>query len=390
MNIPSKILTQLWLLIYGVGAIFGIYLGGIWASLGIVGGALLFLGSWAIQRGAPPLSMPIIYYIFGVLAVLGLLNISATHAAVSWHALLQQATIMLPLALLFSARVRAYINAPQLLRITTMAVAASAALFALECLAGAPILHILKGQLADFTEYNRGISYLAVFSFPLMGYLWVSGKRRECVGFIALMLIPVLLTESRATRLAFFGGLAVTAIAHYLPKLTQRSLSGMLCALITLPFLVTAVFLQHPQWIETLPPSWHHRVEIWDYMSYRIFDKPWLGWGLGSSYMLPFAQPHGEMYKMVTQAAGHPHNVILQLWVECGIVGVAIGIITALLVLRKASHLPHNVVPFAYGAWIAALCICSVAYSFWDDSLFALFAMTMLVFIILPKSTALK
>jgi O-antigen ligase len=200
-----------------------------------------------------------------------------------------------------------------------------------------------------------------------------------------MMLFPVYFTESRATKMAFGLGMGVILLAARFPNFTRRLLAGILCTMMTLPFIITHIFLNAPQWIAQLPPSWHHRVEIWDYMSYRIFEKPWTGWGLGSSYTLPFQEPHGAMYQFVNKNASHPHNVMIQLWVELGLGGVIMGVAAALFLLREASRLPARIAPFAVGAWAASLCISFVAYSFWDDSLFALFAMTILAFIVMKK-----
>ncbi|MBY0428002.1 MAG: O-antigen ligase family protein [Alphaproteobacteria bacterium] len=365
----------------------GTFLGGSWASLGIGSGLILFLGIWAFERGHIPINKHIIYSVLGVLAVMVLLDTQSTSPNVSWHILLQEVTIMIPLALLFSPRVIAHIDTPNFFPVVSAAAAMGAFAYGLEFEAGFPILHAMKGMTASVTEYNRGASYLAVFSFPLMGYLWIKGLRWQAVTFTALMLIPVMFTESRATRLAFFLGLAITISAHILPNLTRRGLIGLLTLLITFPFIITTAYIQHPQWVADLPPSWHHRVEIWDYMSYRIFEKPWLGWGLGSSHLLPYALPHGLTYEYVKQAASHPHNAAIQLWVELGIVGLAMSAIIAVTLLQKAARFASPVIPFALGTWAAALCISSVAYSFWDDSLFSLFSMTMVALIILSKQT---
>jgi len=292
---------------------------------------------------------------------------------------------MLPLALFFHPRVIAQVEPPKLFPVITLAASVAAIAYGLECALGYPMLHGVKGAIVEYTEYNRGISYLAVFAFPMMAYVWVCQPRWRFAVFILLMLIPVMLTESRATRMAFIAGLAVTALAHYAPKLMQRGLIAVLVALITMPFVVTHLFTEHPQWVERLPMSWHHRVEIWDYMSYRIFERPWFGWGIGSSHLLSFEQPHGQLYQMVHTAASHPHNAILQLWVETGLPGLIIGIAAAIAVLRNIARLAAPYVPFAMGAWAACLCISLVAYSFWDDSLFALFALTSLAFILLSN-----
>ena len=383
----SHLFSSFALLIYVLAVTLGTFLGGSWASLGIGGGLILFLGIWAFERGHPPINTNIIYSVLGVLCVMAFLGTQANTPDVSWHMLLQSATILMPLALLFSPRVIAHIDTPRFFPVVIAAASMGALAFGLEFQFGFPILRALKGDMASITEYNRGASYLAVFAFPMMGYLWIKGLRWQAIGFAALMLTPVMLTESRATRLAFFLGFAVTIMAHHLPNLARRSLIGLLMVLIALPFIITTAYIQHPQWIADLPPSWHHRVEIWDYMSHRIFERPFFGWGLGGSHLLQYAQPHGLTYEYVKQAASHPHNAIIQLWVELGIVGLALGAAIAIALLQKATRFIAPIIPFALGSWAAALCISSVAYSFWDDSLLSLFAMTMVALIILNQQT---
>ncbi len=385
IHTAPRIFFILALFMYVMAVTVGIFTGGLWGIVGIWCSLLLYFGIWALERGHPPLPKNIVVSVLTVLCILALLDTQASSPDVSWHMLLQEATIMIPLALLFSPRVIAHIDKPDFFLVVSMAAAIGATLYNLEFGLGFPLLHIWKGPLASVTEYNRGASYFAVFSFPLMAYWWITGKRWQAILFTGLMVLPVLLTESRATRLAFFMGGMVTIIAHSFPNLTRRSLIYILLFLLTLPFMVTAVFIHHPEWIDTLPPSWQHRVEIWDYMSYRIFERPWVGWGLGSSHLLSYAQPHGMTYQYVKSAASHPHDAVIQLWVEVGIPGLILAASAAIALLQKASRFASPIIPFALGAWTAALCISSVAYSFWDDSLFSLFAMTMLAFIILAR-----
>lgn len=373
-----------------LAVVLGTFTGGSWGAIGIVGGIITFLATWATQRGKPPISKPLMIGVLIVLGIMALITTQAEYPDVSWHMVLQQASIMLPLALLFHPNVIAQFDQQRFFPVVTGAAALAALAFGAEVMLGTPLLHAMRGPLVSFTEYNRGVSYLAVFSFPLMAYLCLKRPRWQCAVFILLMLIPVLLTESRATRMAFVVGGVVTMAAHLSLRLTQRAWVIILGMMVMMPFLVTQIFVEHHDWVKRLPLSWHHRVEIWDYMSYRIFEKPWAGWGIGSSHLLSYAQPHGQMYEYVPRlSTGHPHNFILQCWVELGIGGLVMCIAAITTLLGKAARLPAAIAPFALGAWAAGLCIGSVAYSFWDDSLLACFAMTILAFILLHKKIAL-
>ncbi len=380
-------LPRLCLLIYVLAVSVGTFAGGLWAGLGIGGAVLVFAGTGMIQRKTPPVDLRLMGFAGLILGTIALLNLHTDYPAVAWHLTLQLSTILLPLALWFSPQVQAHINHERFFPIVTTAAFIGAAALGLEFLLGTPLLHAVKGIQASATEYNRGISYLVIFSFPLMAYLLSTRHKWAIALFILILLIPTSLTESRATRMAFIFGLATTAAAFVAPLLTRRLLVVLLVALLAFPFGITELFLHNQTWVNHLPPSWHHRVEIWDYMSYRIFEHPVLGWGIGSSQFLPYMQPHGDMYQYVLSNAPHPHNVIIQLWVELGLPGLALGFVFALVLLHKAGQLPAKIAPFALGAWVACLCISLVAYNFWSDSLFALFALAPLAFIMLERTT---
>jgi O-antigen ligase len=208
--------------------------------------------------------------------------------------------------------------------------------------------------------------------------------------FILILLIPTSLSESRTAKLALLLALAIAAIAHLWPVWTRRALAALPFLLIEWPFAAQKIFLTHYDWLAHLPKSWHQRMEIWDYMSYRIMEKPLLGWGLGTSHTLPFQEPNGAHYVLTKVAASHPHNAVIELWADLGMPGLALGIGFALLVLRKAGRLAPPLVPFALGAWVAGLCLTLVAYDLWTDSLFAAFAVTGFGFALLEKRQALS
>jgi len=373
------------LVLYVIAVSIGTFSGGLWGGLGIGGGLLLFALTWGIDGRRPQIDGTLFRLGLVFLATIALLNLHAEYPALSWIIFSREVTIVVPLCLLFSPAVQARLRHPRLFPVVIFAAVISAFALGLEFLFDAPLLHIVKGLNAAATEYNRGISYLVIFAFPLLAYLWRAGKRWEAAFVTLLILFPASLTESRTTKLAFLLGLATAVAAMVLPRVTKHGLTAILFALITFPFAVMAMFLRYPNWYAHLPQSWQHRVEIWDYMSYRIIDRPFLGWGFGSSKMMTYQQPHGDMYQWVKASAGHPHNAVLQMWVELGVAGLALGLCFAFLMLRRAALLPRDIAPFAYGAWVAALCTSLVAYSFWDDSLFALFALTGLAFALLAR-----
>lgn len=386
----ARALPVLGIVCYVLAVTVGVFAGGLWAALGIGTSLLAFLVLWASSGNFPAPDKSILLFMALTFAVMATLNLQSAFPAVSWQILLQLTTIFIPLAFFSSKAVQEKIDTPALFPILAIAVLVGGLAVGLELYLGGPLLHAvqpyhIKGIHAYITQYNRGVSYLVILAMPVLAWLWVSGRRGLALCFAVLMLVPVSLTEARAAKAAFMFGFAIICLATFLPKIARALLTFILFASLLMPFAAQYVFLHHHEWLDRIPPSWKARAEIWDYMSYRIFERPWFGWGLGSSYLVPWQQPHGSLYQFTDKSAGHTHNVTLQLWVELGVPGIVLGFAFALGVLQRMSKLPSALIPFAYGAWMATFSVCSVAYSFWDDSQFCAMALTALAFALLKR-----
>jgi len=109
-----------------------------------------------------------------------------------------------------------------------------------------------------------------------------------------------------------------------------------------------------------------HRTEIWSFVADRIAERPLLGWGLNAARAVPGGK---ELFEPgVEKLPLHPHNAVLQLWLELGAVGAAIGGAIAILILYAATSPAH-----ARGTRIgmtaaaaAALTIAATAYGLWQ------------------------
>ncbi len=390
----NAVLPSFALALYVVAATAGAFLGGLWAALGIGGALLLFVGFWAVDKKMPLPQTDFAFLAFGTLWVAAILNFQSSQPDISWSEWVRLLSVLIPLLLFSNPSIEARAFHKAFVPVVLIAAMAGALALGLELSLGAPLLKEVEGlPNVALTQYNRGLSYLILLAFPLMaglrgGFPPLSPQKRAVViaAFILALLIPAGLTESRAAKLALVLALAATVIAYFWPVLTRRLLAIVPFLCLGWPLAAQKVFLLHQDWVTRLPNSWRARMEIWDYMSYRIMERPLLGWGLGTAHTLPFQEPHGSQYVFVDMAVAHPHNVVMQLWVELGLPGLALGLIFALLTLRKAGQLDAKLAPFAIGAWVAALCLSLVAYNFWTDSLWAAFAMTGFAFAMLEKN----
>ena len=127
--------------------------------------------------------------------------------------------------------------------------------------------------------------------------------------------------------------------------------------------------------------SGDHRFEIWDYMSARVVERPFLGWGLWSTKSVPITPQEMSHYIYVSKLGIYPHNQWLELWVEMGVLGALVGVLLSVIVLRRIGRsLPTDLQPFAYAAFASAVAISSFGFQVTTDSWWAALAATGFLF----------
>lgn len=121
-----------------------------------------------------------------------------------------------------------------------------------------------------------------------------------------------------------------------------------------------------------LPNSLLHRTEIWRFVAGRAWERPFLGWGLDASRELPggdadvvvwIHQGNNGISSFPSQILPlHPHDFLLQAWLELGFVGAVLvaGLMATLLYAARRS-------PPALAALAAALVVASASFSLWQS-----------------------
>ena len=108
-----------------------------------------------------------------------------------------------------------------------------------------------------------------------------------------------------------------------------------------------------------------HRAEIWSFVATRIAERPLLGWGLDSARSMPGGKDliDGRAERLPL----HPHNNILQLWLELGLPGAALMAILASAVARRACAQADRAGRLALlAALAAALAVAATGYGVWQ------------------------
>ena len=171
-------------------------------------------------------------------------------------------------------------------------------------------------------QAGRSLFLLAMAAFALANRF--SGAAR---------LVPLLLAFTLSAVLSHMAGMLsiavaclVWALASWNDALMRRCWIVALSAVVLIAplqgLLLQAVFPGEADW---KPRVLEVREQIWRFAAERALEKPIFGWGLEATRAMPnmgeesLRGPDGKVLP------NHPHNVPLQLWLDLGIPGLALG-----------------------------------------------------------------
>ena len=196
--------------------------------------------------------------------------------------------------------------------------------------AGLPILSALHTNYQHEIRpdaWNKNTSVF-VMGLPIFFYLSMKGRSVLLTGaLIAMTALVFVTTTSQASQLSMIVlVLALIGCVFFLEKLTIRAAFLILAFIaLMLPFIAPTAFdliASHVAEKDSLmdKASMALRLENYDFLSRRILENPWTGFGMDSTRAMKFDTQ--ELY-FKNDSIMHPHNVALQMWIEFGLFGVA-------------------------------------------------------------------
>jgi len=173
-------------------------------------------------------------------------------------------------------------------------------------------------------------------------------------------------------------GLALLGPAWRRPVATARTVAAIVALGVLTAPLLSATLLE-PTRIAAAYPSIpmpdFHRLNIWQFTTERIAERPLLGWGMDSARIIPGGN---ETVRLILPSADgardsemarmplHPHNVSLQWWLELGLPGALLGAGLLVAVILACTALPAGA-PVAVAAAGAATLVLMVSYGAWQS-----------------------
>jgi exopolysaccharide production protein ExoQ len=205
---------------------------------------------------------------------------------------------------------------------------------------------LLRGEgfktTGNLYHLNRSASQLAILIWPL----WLILGRRfgpvVAAAGVGLAVLALFGLDPDTPLLTVFAGVIFLALAYTAPRIAQAlMIAGVLIIAVAIPLYPVVLPV-----IDSTLLSWNindltlrHRFIIWDFAATRTMEQPIFGWGLGASRSLPGG--HGiaaQLNNIAETLPLHPHNALLQMWLESGIPGILLTLIVVVTVLARITR----------------------------------------------------
>ena len=222
-------------------------------------------------------------------------------------------------------------------------------------------------DISVFESYDRGLVLLALFGMAATLALW-RRNRRAALGLWLANFAVILTFAMGAAKLAVGMGAAVTLLAMWRARATILVVGAFTILLIAVGPVAVGLMPsvdKVPLGSLPIPNSAHHRLIIWKFTADRIAEKEIAGWGYDSSRAIP-----GSTVLLNTDSPAlplHPHNGVLQWWLELGVVGAVLGmafliaLLCAIARLRDATDRAA-----ALGLYAGAMTVVNLSFGIWQ------------------------
>ncbi len=264
-------------------------------------------------------------------------------------------------------------------------VAGAGLLILFEHLAGMP-LHALARARGEAWDMKRSAIPPVLLLWPAV-VLCLAKKQLWMVGVLAMAVaIGVAAAHSGAAAAAAGCGAVLFVIVLVAPRFGLGLLAaGLAVLLVTAPWTGSILSRDLPADTTVTLQEEHaeHRLVIWNAFEKRGFDHPLLGHGFDASFKVATsprpggAPPPPDSARIVDF---HPHDIMLQFWVELGLLGLVTAAVVCCFLLARL--VPRRGVPLAarLGLFVTVIGIGLVGLSAWQPWWLASIAAALLWF----------
>jgi O-antigen ligase len=244
---------------------------------------------------------------------------------------------------------------------------------------------VIEGGMNPFdpNDLNRGLTFMAVMFWPAMLVFYRRLTHRigasKLVSFIVcttLWFVFTLLLLQWESLAAFVALLCATLVVLCILLLGKAGMAlvgvGTVVTLAMLPAMMGQITPEKALSVMPNPPvSAEHRLYIWDFAIERASERMLQGWGLNSSRHIP----GGDMRRVFSDGEAkellpmHPHNMILQVLLELGSVGLifVVGLVAIGFWKIYSGGLEIHEKAMAFAMMVSYLVVANLSYNIWQN-----------------------
>lgn len=251
----------------------------------------------------------------------------------------------------------------------------------------------------ELDRLNRTASVIAILVWPVALVVAQLYGRYAAAAVIIMSALALYLLAPSTPLVAFLVGACAFAMGWISQRWAKRLLFiGFTVAVIAVPFFDVLVPVINDWLIANVPSpnSEVHRFVIWEFASQKIFEQPLFGWGLEAARAIPgghdkiFLFQFGDNPTMGQAMPLHPHNALVQIWLELGLVGLLlIAAIFSLIVVSIPESSDNRAAPATMiAATACAFTIAELGFGIWQGWWMATLGLTaMIVIAAVPPGT---
>jgi exopolysaccharide production protein ExoQ len=232
-----------------------------------------------------------------------------------------------------------------------------------------------KAETYGYFWLNACGSFLAIIVWPLALSLWRRHGPLSAVLLLAMSAYAIYLFEYRAGMIAIGAGFFIALVMYVFQKKAVRFFALVFSIGVLLAPLAPDTILR-PDILKEASPDIQRaltsRLYSWQFSAEKISEHPVRGWGMNASRTIPggeatIVHPFRGHY---TYMQLHPHNMILQVWLELGLGGALLLCVLGsnIIILGIGAVERHRASSAAaIGQFGAAMAIYSGSYSAWSS-----------------------
>ncbi|WP_082554867.1 O-antigen ligase family protein [Caulobacter sp. Root1455] len=256
---------------------------------------------------------------------------------------------------------------------------ALAVVAALDSLSGAAIYQKLHEVTGEAIRPDLAMVKVSLSTYVMALLFWPAAlilSRLSRGGLIWLLAAGLIVTSVICSSDACLVALAAGGLAWLLVYAFRQTGAKVLVGLVAAPFvlaplaMLVGVETGFIAWLHKLAPaSWDSRLNIWTFTADHVQNHPFRGWGLDASRAFGPAIPL------------HTHNAQLQLWLELGAIGAALGGVFFCWLaygIARLSERSRTEAAMAAAALVSYLVIGGVSFGVWQEWWLALGALTLI------------